>query len=94
MNVETIWVVGLGTAFTLVVILGATYVLRSFRNRYVPSSGRRARGDALAELHLLQAEMQRKLDDQEGDSPHRVPDPAAMADAATSMPAAPSTGGG
>jgi hypothetical protein len=90
MNVDTIWVVGLGTVFSLALILGAAYFLRSFRNRFFPPSDRRDRGEALAELHLLQAEMKKKLDEGASDAPTREPTPASPTPEAASPPETPS----
>jgi hypothetical protein len=65
MGFEQIWLMGVWTVVTLGLVIGAAYFLRSLRGRIVPSSQRRDRGEALAELHRLQSEMKKKLEEGE-----------------------------
>lgn len=65
MGFEQIWLMGIWTLIALGLVIGATYFLRSFRGRILPPTQRRDRGEALAELHLLQTEMKKKLEEEE-----------------------------
>jgi hypothetical protein len=50
-------------AFSLGLIIIAFYVLRVYRRRLLPPIERRDRGEALTQLHILQAEMRKKLEE-------------------------------
>jgi len=56
----------LGTVLSLGLVVVAVYFLRAYRKRLLPGSGRRDRGEALTQLHLLQAEMRGKLEEGQG----------------------------
>ena len=63
MGFEQIWLTGIWTVIALGLLAGAAYFLRSLRGRILPPSQRRDRAEALAELHLLQTEMKKKLEE-------------------------------
>jgi hypothetical protein len=59
------WIVGLGTVFSLGLVVGTVYFLKYYRKRLLPPKRGRDRGDALAELHRFQAKMRKKLEEKE-----------------------------
>jgi hypothetical protein len=74
MGFEQIWLMGIWTVIALGLLTGAVYFLRSLRGRILPPTQRRDRGEALAELHLLQTEMKKKLEEgEEVDSSEEAP---------------------
>ena len=75
MNFGYAWIVGIGTVFSLGLVVMGVYFLRYYRKRLLPPRGGRDRGEALAELHLLQAEMRNKLEEREVPEPVSSEDP-------------------
>ena len=65
MSLGQVWIVGLGLVFSLGLVIIAFYFLRYYRKRLLPPIDRRDRGEALTQLHLLQAEMRQKLEEGE-----------------------------
>jgi len=78
MSLGQVWIVGLGLVFSLGLVITALYVLRYYRKRLLPPIERRDSGQALAELHRLQAEMRKKLEEGDlGEDTPGVEEPAA-----------------
>jgi hypothetical protein len=95
MSLGHVWIVGVGTVLSFGLVVVAVYLLRGYRKQLLPPGERRDRGEALAELHVLQARMRKKLEDgggfaQASGSARGHPDPshgrAAVSDAQTAPP--------
>ena len=50
----------LGTFMTVLVLVGLVIIARTVRNRYFPSENEEERSEAMTELLLLQAELQKR----------------------------------
>jgi len=60
MNFDQLWGVGFGTVLSVGVLFGLIRFQRVMRNRLFPSTGKRERGQAMTELLLLQARLEKK----------------------------------
>lgn len=66
MEFGDLWRIGIGTILSLFVLVGLFRFKNALRRRLFPSSGGKARGEAMAELLLLQARLQGQVDNPAG----------------------------
>jgi len=71
MSLGQAWIIWLGLVFSIGLVIASLYVLRYYRKRLLPPIQKREPGEALAELHRVQGELRRKLE--EGEVPEDTP---------------------
>ena len=60
MSFEQLWGIGFLTVLAFALLAGLFYLKRALRNRLFPEERVRDRGEAMAELLLLQAQLEKK----------------------------------
>jgi len=63
MELDELWKIGLGTILSLIVLVGMFRFKNALRQRLFPPSKGKARGEAMAELMMLQARLQEEVED-------------------------------